>query len=53
MSMLRKMLDAMGIEDWEVNGIGDTLICPCGWEIEQDGECPDGCKSPLLDAGMI
>ena len=23
------------------------LECPCGWRIEPDGVCPDGCRSPM------
>jgi hypothetical protein len=34
-------------------GDGDTLVCPCGYDIELDGTCPDGCKSPLVTFGMI
>jgi hypothetical protein len=39
--------------DWEVGGMGDTLICPCGHEIELDGKCPDGCVSPMRSMGFI
>lgn len=38
--------------DWDVD-IGGTIICPCGHRIEDDGKCPNGHKSPLLEAGMI
>lgn len=38
---------------WEVGSYGDTLICPHGSEVEQDGGCPDGCLSPLLALGLI
>lgn len=34
-------------------GDGDTLVCPCGYDIELDGRCPDGCVSPLVTQGMI
>lgn len=27
----------------------DRVVCPCGDEIELDGECPAGHVSPLLD----
>lgn len=37
---------------WEVEG-DDVLICPCGDLIELDGTCEQGCRSPLLMAGMI
>ena len=42
-------------EDWEHDGFGfdSNLICPCGDVIELDGECPQGCVSPLLEQGMI
>lgn len=29
------------------------LVCPCGNVIEMDGTCPQGCVSPLRDAGLI
>jgi len=37
-------------DGWETDGYGDSscLVCPHGHVIEQDGECPDGCISPLL-----
>jgi hypothetical protein len=34
-------------EGWESGSMGDTLVCPCGYDIELDGRCPDGCTSPL------
>jgi hypothetical protein len=42
-------------EDWEHDGFGfdSNLICPCGDTIELDGECPQGCVSPLREQGMI
>lgn len=48
------MQDAMEAalpDDW--SGDGDTLVCPCGYDIELDGRCPDGCVSPLVTQGMI
>ncbi len=41
--------------DWETDGFGDSsnLICPHGHTIEQDGRCPEGCVSPLIQMGMI
>lgn len=37
---------------WSYND--DTALeCPCGHVIEPDGECPDGCVSPLVEAGLI
>lgn len=41
----------LGFEDWE--GDTETLTCPCGYVIEHDGRCPDGCVSPLRVMGMI
>jgi len=38
--------------DWTTDGMG-TLICPCGHRVEDDGNCPNGCESPMLDAGII
>lgn len=39
--------------DWEVGSYGDTLICPCGNEIELDGKCPEGCVSIVRSMGLI
>lgn len=39
--------------EWEVGGYGDTLICPCGNEIELDGKCPEGCVSIVRQFGFI
>jgi hypothetical protein len=30
-----------------------TLTCPCGYQIEWDGTCPEGCVSPLVQQGLI
>ena len=51
---MRELLEAL-LEgtDWEVGDYGDTLICPCGNDIEMDGSCPDGCVSPLKAGGLI
>ena len=49
----------MGLEflvegtEWEVGTYGDTLICPCGNEIELDGKCPEGCVSIMRQLGFI
>lgn len=40
-------------EGWDMSPWGDTFICPDGHEIELDGECPDGHKSPLTELGLI
>lgn len=29
------------------------FICPHGHAIEPDGECPEGCRSPLVKLGLI
>ena len=52
-SFLEELIGEM--EDWDTDGFGDSsnLICPCGYSIEQEGECPDGCISPLLALGMV
>lgn len=34
-------------KDWYFED-SDALECPHGHIIELDGECPDGCESPLL-----
>lgn len=39
--------------EWEVGFYGDTLICPCGNEIELDGQCPEGCVSVVRQLGFI
>lgn len=52
-----KELEDMLPEGWEHDaqtyGYEFTLVCPHGHNIEQDGKCPDGCESPLMDAGWI
>jgi hypothetical protein len=48
--MLAELLEGTS---WEVGYYGDTVICPCGNEIELDGRCPEGCVSPLRSMGMI
>ena len=44
--------DGWGI-DSEIYGLDFNLICPCGYMIEQDGECPEGHVSPLREMGLI
>jgi hypothetical protein len=46
-----EMLNEILPDDW--CGDSETLTCPCGHLIEWDGECPDGCVSPLKKMGMI
>lgn len=46
------LLDAHGYQDFEI--VDDSVIrCPCGHSIEWDGQCPDGCRSPMLALGII
>lgn len=51
------MLEEMLPDGWYVYdpqmGSSCTLECPHGHVIEQDGRCPEGCSSPLLDLGFI
>jgi len=53
--MLTDFLEFGGFaaKGWESGGFGDSVVCPCGNEIELDGECPQGCVSPLMTAGLI
>ena len=51
MSQLQQILDRNGYSEWIDDN--DLLICPHGNVIELDGSCPDGCKSPLIEMGMI
>lgn len=37
---------------WNATRLGD-FNCPCGRNIEQDGECPNGHTSPMRQEGMI
>lgn len=50
--MKLEFLESYGYDEWDTDGMG-MLICPCGERVEDDGECSNGCRSPLLDAGMI
>ena len=54
---LVEMLDGLLPPDWEHNagryGTCFTLTCPHGHEVEQDGECPDGCQSPMRELGFV
>lgn len=50
--MVEELLERHNYEDWEV--VDDVLlICPCGDEIEYDGECASGHQSPLIKIGLI
>ena len=46
-------LQALLPEGWEAHPFGDMVTCPHGYEIELDGQCPDGCVSPLREMGLI
>jgi hypothetical protein len=46
------LLADRGYTEWEVVDEA-TLICPHGHAIEWDGECPEGCVSPLDELGVI
>lgn len=51
---MNEMFEEMLPEGWTTDGLGpEVLICPHGHRIEQDGECPEGCVSPLRAWGMI
>lgn len=51
MSMLEEQLP----DGWSTDGFGmsSILICPHGNRIEQDGEGPCGCVSPLKEKALI
>jgi len=53
--MIEEFLNQHGYSDWQTDGYGlsSVLICPHGHRVEQDGNCPDGCVSPLKEVGMI
>lgn len=56
--MLEEVLEAIGATEagWSTEGgygDEDNLICPHGHLIEQDGQCHEGCISPLRTAGLI
>ena len=58
--MLQEILDSLGATErgWGVDGedtygLDALLVCPHGNIIEQDGRCPEGCVSPLRQAGLI
>ena len=53
---MEDLIESMLPDDWEYEsgfGIDGLLICPHGHTIEQDGECPEGCVSPLRTMGLI
>jgi hypothetical protein len=40
-------------DDWEEAQNVSGLVCPCGYTIELDGNCPNGHESPLKKQGLI
>lgn len=54
MAEIEEVLEILGAleEGWSTDGLG-VLICPCGYRIEPDGECPEGHVSPLRANGLI
>lgn len=51
MSMFTDQLNDVLPDEWSGDDV--TLTCPHGHRIEHDGECPDGCVSPLREMGLI
>lgn len=50
--MIEDALVTSGYEEWTV--INESVLrCPHGHRIEMDGDCPEGCKSPLKQEGLI
>jgi hypothetical protein len=50
-STLDDLLGLLEADGWtDDDGI---LVCPHGHPIELDGECPQGCVSPLLEMGLV
>lgn len=52
LGMKRDLVEGYNGEDWDVGPAG-TIMCPCGHRIEDDGKCPNGHRSPLLQEGLI
>lgn len=53
MSFLDGLLPVGWTHDAADAGWSFRLRCPHGHQVEQDGECPAGCVSPLREAGLI
>jgi len=53
--MIDDLIEDLLPEGWETDGFGidALLICPHGHTIEQDGQCHEGCVSPLREQGLI
>lgn len=49
---LKEEVIAMKAPEWEVAPDG-VLVCPCQHRVEDDGECPNGHVSPLLENDLI
>lgn len=52
-AVLNELLPDGWDHDAETFGLDFTLVCPHGRTIEADGECPEGCTSPLVELGII
>lgn len=54
MEVIEEMLEPSGWEVYDPEmGLSFLLLCPHGDTVEQDGICPNGEKSPLIDLGVI
>lgn len=56
MTDFAELMEELLPDGWEYEagyGTDGLLVCPHGHSIEQDGECPDGCVSPLREIGLI
>lgn len=52
-ALLNEILPEGWEHDAETFGFDFTLVCPHGHTIEADGECPEGCGSPLVELGIM
>lgn len=50
---IAELLPDAAAEGWTGDLMDSVIVCPCGYAIEHDGRCPDGCVSPLLTGGLI
>lgn len=57
MSDFAELLEELLPEGWSLDdpemGMESLLVCPCSHAIELDGDCPNGCISPLKALGLI
>jgi hypothetical protein len=54
--MIEALQDELEERGWALADETDPfvgLICPHGHAVELDGSCPEGCVSPIRDAGLI